>query len=269
MIGTAGAANKILGIGVGVPGFVDRTIGSGVFCSYFDWWRDVPIKAEFEAILNIPVHVDNDSVVATLGEKWFGVGRGVENFLYIDIGETVGMGIVIQGQFYYGASGNAGELGHTIISKNGPLCICGNEGCVEALASGMALKKEAQTLMKKGVHTLIANSFDGSEGLRLETIIEAAQKGDKVAYQLISSTAHNIGLAISNMINIFNPGKIILGGPIMAAEKIICEAVAHAIKSYSLPLSSSNIELVPSQLREKAGILGASTLITKQFFDFN
>lgn len=255
----------ITGIGLGIPGLVDRKNGTGIFCSYYDWWRNIELKSLLENEFNIPCHIINDTIAATIGEKWYGAGKGVNNFLYIDIGETIGMGIVINGEIYYGSGGNAGELGHTIIHKDGPLCICGNQGCVEALASGIALKREAQRLLKIGVSSLIFEESTNNE-ITLEIIQKAVEKGDKVAYKLIYDMSNYLGIAIGNAVNIFNPELVILGGSLMEAQDIITEIITQSIKTNCLPKLASEVRVVPSNLGEKSGILGASTLANEQLF---
>lgn len=263
------STTPLLGAGIGIPGFVDRERGIARHCAYYDWMRDVPVKALLEQDFGFPFAIDNDTVVATLGEKWFGAGKGIDDFLYVDLGETVGMGTVIEGRLYTGFSGNAGELGHTVIQSNGPLCICGNEGCVEALASGMALRREAEELVRKGVISLISDSVHDPGEISIETIIHAAERGDKVAYKLVTEMAAYLGLAISNVVNVLNPQKVILGGSLMGAKEIVAEAIAKAIKSHCLSPIAAVVSVEASQLVEKSGILGASTLVSQRFFDFS
>jgi glucokinase-like ROK family protein len=262
-------AVPLLGVGMGIPGFVDRARGVAVQCSYYDWMRDVPVKELLEKELHVPFLVENDTVIATLGEKWFGSGKGVWNFLYIDLGETVGMGIVIDGRLYTGATGYAGEMGHMVIQRGGPLCICGNEGCLEAVGSGMALRREARNRIEKGVITSIGAAAHGSNEIPLEAIIEAADAGDKVAHKLIQDTGESLGVAISSVVNILNPEMVILGGSLMGAKEILTEVITKSIRSHSLSPIAAGVKVVASGLAEKAGILGASTLVTQRYFDFD
>lgn len=260
---------RIIGIGMGIPGLVDRERGISLYCSYYDWWRNLPLKALLEKKFKFPVHMENDTIAATLGERWFGAGKEAKNFLYLNLEETIGMGIVIEGRPYYGTGGSAGELGHTIIKEDGPLCICGNEGCVEALASGMAIRKEAQRLLREGVKSLITDEVKEGEEITLETIIRAVSKGDKVASKLIYDTGVHLGVAISNMVNVLNPELIILGGSLMGAKEMFTETIVKSIKTHCLAKPSSEVRVVTSELGEKSGLLGASTLVTKQFFEFS
>ncbi len=262
-------ATPLLGAGIGLPGFVDRQKGVALHCSYYDWMRDIPVKDLLEKEFGFPVRIDNDTVVATLGEKWYGAGKGVGNFLYADLGETVGMGIVIDGRLCTGATGNAGELGHTVIQRNGPLCICGNEGCVEGIASGMALRREARDQVRKGVVSLISDMSADADNVPLETILSAAERGDKVAYKLVTDMAGTLGLALSNAVNILNPELLILGGALMGAQTVVTEAIARSIKLHCLSPIAAALKIVASYLVEKSGILGASTLVSQELFDFD
>lgn len=258
---------KVMGIGIGIPGLVDREKGIGIYCSYYDWWRNIPIKSLLENRFKIPVYVENDTIAATLGEKWFGAGRGVKNFLYLNLGETIGMGIVIEGHLYYGAGGSAGELGHTIIKEGGPLCICGNRGCLEAIASGMAIKKEIQKLLNEGVKSIIADELERGKRITLRMITEAVLRGDKVASKLVCDTGVHLGVGISNVVNLLNPELIILGGTLVGARKILTETIVNSIRTHCLPKPSSEVRVEVSKLGDNAGVLGASTLITRKFFE--
>ncbi len=259
----------LLGAGIGIPGFVDRQKGIALHCSYYDWMRDVPVKDLLEKEFGFPFHIDNDTVVATLGEKWYGAGKAVGSFLYADLGETVGLGIVIDGRLCTGATGNAGELGHTVIQRGGPLCICGNEGCVEGIASGMALRREARDQVRKGVVSLISDMSEDADDIGLEIILSAAQQGDKVAYKLITDMAANLGLALSNTVNILNPELLILGGSFMGAGSIVTEVIAQSLRLHCLSPIAAAVKVIASSLAEKSGILGASTLVSRRFFDFD
>jgi glucokinase len=231
--------------------------------------REVPVQEPLEKEFGFPFRIDNDTVVATLGEKWYGAGKAVGSFLYADLGETVGMGIVIDGRLCTGATGNAGELGHTVIQRGGPLCICGNEGCVEGLASGMALRREAREQVRKGVVSLISDLSGDGDDIALETILAAAQQGDKVAYKLITDMAANLGLALSNAVNILNPELLILGGSFMGAGSVVTDVIAQSLRLHCLSPIAAAVKVVASGLAEKSGILGASTLANRKYFDFD
>jgi len=264
-----GDEEKIMGIGMGIPGLVDREKGIGIYCSYYDWWRNIPVKSLLENKFKIPVYVENDTIVATLGERWFGAGKEVKNFFYLNLGETIGMGIVIEGHPYYGTGGSAGELGHTVIKEGGPLCICGNRGCLEAMASGMAMKKEAQKLLDEGVKSIIADELERGERITLKMITEAVLKGDKVASKLVYDTGVHLGVGISNVVNLLNPELIILGGTLMRARKILTETIVNSIKTHCLPKPSSEVRVEVSKLGDNAGVLGASTLVTRELFEIS
>ena len=265
----SGDEEKVMGIGMGIPGLVDRERGIGIYCSYYDWWRNIPIKSLLENKFKIPVYVENDTIAATLGERWFGAGKEVKNFLYLNLGETIGMGIVIEGHPYYGTGGSAGELGHTVIKEGGPLCICGNRGCLEAMASGMAMKKEAQKLLDEGVKSIIADELKKGQKITLKMITEAVLKGDKVASKLVYDTGVHLGVGISNVVNLLNPELIILGGTLMGAKEILTETIVNSIKTHCLPKPSSEVRVEVSKLGDNAGVLGASTLVTRELFEIS
>jgi len=266
LIGTLEDRESVLGVGIGIPGLVDREQGVGVYCNYYDWWRTVPVKSLLEEKLEISCCVENDTRAFTIGEKWFGLGQEIDNFLYVSLGDTIGMGIVIDGQVYRGTGGSAGELGHTVIDRHGPLCKCGNVGCVEAMASGLYLQEAAEKLRLKGVYSAIYEKLSPEEPVSIARIMDALALGDKVANKLIIDAGTSIGIAVSNMVNIFNPRLIILSGYLMDIESPLIETIRNSIRTHCLSKPASEVEVLPSERGIDSGILGASTLITAELF---
>ena len=266
LIGSVGKRESISGVGIGIPGLVDRENGVGVYCNFYDWWRNVPIKSMLEKKLDVPCCVENDTRAFTIGEKWFGLGKEIDNFLYISLGDTIGMGIVVDGNVYRGTGGSAGVLGHTVIDLHGPLCKCGNMGCVEAIASGLHMQEAAEQLRHKGVYSKIYEKLPADESVSVVQILDALTLGDKVANKLILDAGSSVGIAVSNMVNIFNPRLIILGGYLMDIESPLIDTIRNAIKTHCLTKPASEVEVLPSERGIDSGILGASTLITGKLF---
>ena len=243
-----GKKKKILGIGLGVPGLVDRDRGIGLLYANFSWWKDIPFKDSLEKIFSLEVEIENDTRALTLAEKWYGQGKGIKNFLYIDIGPGIGLGTFLDNRLYKGGGGKAGEFGHTTIAMDGTLCSCGRRGCLEAMASSTALQKE------------MGNIF-------LEEIIDRAGSGDPNALQAFSKIGRFLGVGIVNIINIFNPSLIILGGELAQARDLILTPVRERVEKEVLTRLGQEVEIKLTKLGPLAGALGATTLVLEKIFD--
>ncbi|MFH1390361.1 MAG: ROK family protein [Candidatus Margulisiibacteriota bacterium] len=198
------------------------------------------MKKILEKEFSRPVFIDNDANCAALAEARFGAGVGRRHFIYITVSTGIGGGIIINGQLYRGANGSAGEFGHMIIDSQGLTCGCGNVGCFEAMASGTAVRKRA-----------------GMDGASVEL---AARQGDKKALAVINETAHYLAIGISNLVNIFNPELVILGGGVSKMRELLLNPVRKEFKKYALYLPAKSVKIVRAKLGTNAGILGAAAL---------
>lgn len=225
-------------------------------------WHDIPLKDLMQREFNLPVHLENDATVAALGEHRFGGGVGIDNLIYICVGTGIGGGIMIDGQLYHGASGSAGEIGHMTIDINGPRCNCGNSGCWETLASGAALAREAVKQIEAGAQTSILNFADGElEKVSARRVFLAAQDGDRLANELISRTGYYLGVGLVNIVNIFNPQLILIGGGLSRMGQLLLEPATKVVRerAYELPARAVRIEL--ARLGADAEALGAAALV--------
>ena len=249
--------NKIIGIGMGVPGLVDSENGISILCGFHSWWRDIHFKDIIEKRIKIPVSIENDTRVMALGERWFGLGKDCDNFCYLDIGEGIAVGTFLNGELYRGLSGSAGELGHTVIAKNGPLCSCGNKGCLEALASTVAIENRMRELLrKKGLKS--KPSF--------QKIVELASQGDKIANKVLRDAGHYLGIATANIVNLLNPELIIIGGIISQAGDVVIESLKTAFAEHALAKPADDVEIHLTELDRFGWALGAATLVLKKIF---
>ncbi len=194
---------KLLGIGVGLAGIVD-SVGGILRQSPYRDWHDLPLRDMLQEQVHVPVYIDNDVNTLTLAEKWFGAGEGVDDFLIVTVGRGIGMGIVVNGQFYRGAKGGAGEFGHTIVDPEGPQCECGKYGCLEAYAGDHGLLRMAKEASSKG---LLPGPVDSTDRL-----LELARGGDPQAQAIYAQAGERLGMGIANLINVFNPEKVIISG---------------------------------------------------------
>lgn len=258
---------KIAGMGVGVTGLIDTERGIIRQAVNLNW-KDVPLKDLIEdKFADLPIYIDNIANVAALGEKWAGVGKEVKNLIYIRIGTGIGAGIVLNGTIYEGSNGNAGEIGHMTIEPNGPRCKCGNQGCLEVLASGSAIAKRAITEILGGRDTLIKKLTNGSiEQITAKIVAEAAKMGDKLSLEIWEEIGEYLGIAIANLINIYNPEIIIIGGGVAQAGKLLFEPIKRTVKKRALPGPAKLVKIVPAKLGENVSTIGAGYLALEKIF---
>jgi len=258
---------KIVGMGVGATGLIDTERGIIRQAVNLNW-KDVPLRNLIEERFDqIPIYIDNIANVAALGEKWTGAGKKAKNLIYIRIGTGIGTGIILNGTIYEGSNGNAGEIGHMTIEPNGPRCRCGNRGCLEVLASGSAIAKRATVEILGGRDTLIEELTNGSiEEIIAKIVAEAAKKGDKLALEIWEEVGEYLGIALANLINMYNPEIIVIGGGVAQAGKLLFGPIKRTVKKRALPGPAKTAKIVPSQLDENVSIIGAVALALEMIF---
>ncbi|MBI3991441.1 MAG: ROK family protein, partial [Candidatus Omnitrophica bacterium] len=191
-------------------------------------------------------------------------GKDIDNFLYIDVSEGIALGIIFGGELYRGAGEKAGEFGHTTVDENGPLCSCGNQGCLEVMSSTLALEREAKQFLKQGIRSTLTEKAES--GITYHDVLEHALQGDKLALKSIDSVGKYLGISVSNMVNLFNPSLVIMGGIMTQAGDLILEPVRRAIKLRALPALANEVDICLSQLDKYGGSLGAATLVLRKVF---
>jgi glucokinase len=224
-------------------------------------WENTPLADQLEAVLRVPVRVDNDANVAALGEASFGAGRGLSSLMYLTISTGVGGGWIIDGIPWRGADGMAGEIGHLTIDPHGPLCLCGKRGCVERYASGPYMTQDARQLIvdqpERG--RVLLDLVDGKlELITGKTLSQAADQGDPLARQLLERSAWALGTGIGNAANLLNPQAFILGGGVTKASEFWWQAVRESARQTALPEVS--FEILPAELGDDAPLWGAVKL---------
>jgi len=258
---------KIIGIGVGTIGLVDTEKGI-VEEAINIGWKNIPLKDLIkEELNNIPVYIDNVANLAALGEKQAGIARKAKNLVYLHLGGGIGAGIILNGKIYEGSNGSAGEIGHTTVEPNGPRCKCGNRGCLENFASGRAIASRAISGLLAGRETLINKITAGSiDKVTAEIVTEAAKEGDEFALEIWRETAEYLGIAIANLINVYNPEMIIIGGGVAQAGNFLFEPLKRVVKERALPRAVKVVKIVPSQLKDDASLIGAAALALEKTF---
>lgn len=259
LIKKAGSAPKA--IGLGMAGQISSDTGVVQFAPNLVW-KEVPLKQLLEAMVNLPVAVMNDVRAATWGEWRHGAGQGAEDIVCLLIGTGIGGGIVSGGKLITGSSNSAGELGHTVIEMGGPLCSCGNLGCLEALASGWALAKQAREAIgkePKGAAALIESVQGHINDLTARHVVEAARTGDPLAVSLLEKSQAALNAACVSFVNAFNPEKLIIGGGLGLSLPRAIENIEAAVAEKALKAATKKLEIVPAALTTSAGVVGAAS----------
>lgn len=252
--------NDILGVGLGAPGILDVDRGINIFSPNLKW-HNVDMVSPIKNHLNVPVFIENDVRVAALGERRFGAGKGKKYMIFIALGTGIGSGIIINGELFRGSIGGGGEIGHMVIDGNGPKCNCGNYGCFEALAAGPSMVARAEKAIKSGLETKIFDLADKDiTKITPALIYKAAKMGDKVALDVFRETSYYLGLGLVTLTTVFNPECIIVGGGIAKSWDILMPPAIQMVKTRSFPGSRDVVEIIPAELGDSAGMIGACVL---------
>lgn len=265
LISDSGARREeILGVGIGVPGVTEHNGQVNVAAPMWNW-QPIPLLEMLESDLEIPIYVDNGAKAMALAESWFGAGRGVQDMVVVLIGTGIGAGVITKGHLYRGSTNSAGEWGHTKVVLNGRACRCGSEGCLEAYAGAPGI------LDTYGDLTRMSPGLDVQDPLvNLREIVRAYRLKDPLARQTLDSTAQMLGAGIANLVNLFNPEMIVIGGwaGLMIGE-VILDEIDNYVRKYSLPLSASKLQIGLSQFGEDAICTGAACLVLEEFLSLN
>ncbi|HOX40456.1 MAG TPA: ROK family protein [Candidatus Brocadiia bacterium] len=255
------AGRTLVGIGVGVSGIVDRA--SGVVASFpgIASWRDVSLARELGSRTGCHVQIENLVRAATLGELRYGNGRSFRNFVYVHMGMGLGLGMVFGGRIHEGAAFQAGEFGHMVIIEDGPVCYCGNFGCLESVASIWAMVRQAHDAMDKGVRSRLEELRNETDFEKTVSIIfSAAKEGDRLAVNIVQRTFRHLGMAIANVVNLLNPEAVILGGALAVQDGAAQDELAGQIRAHVLPGVQPSVRILPAGLGHDAYCLGAAAL---------
>ncbi|WP_028271364.1 ROK family protein [Arthrobacter sp. UNC362MFTsu5.1] len=255
----------VWGVVVGLPGPVDFATGQPVAPPIMPGWNGYDVRTPFEERFNAPVWVDNDSNLLALGERARRRDSHAD-LIYCKIGSGVGAGLLSKGRIHRGANGAAGDIGHVRVSDSDALCRCGKIGCLEAVAGGWALVRDAEQAIKEGAPSSLA-ARAGKDVLTLEDITLAAQAGDSLAITLIQKSARVAGETISALVNMFNPGVIVIGGAIASAGEVFLAEVRQRVYELSLPLATRDLTITLSVNDEREPLRGGAELAREQLFD--
>ncbi len=249
---------KLIGVGVGVAGIVDSEHGLIRQSPYFGW-QNLPLRDLLQSRVRVPVFIDNDVNTLTLAEKWFGAGQSVDNFLTVTVGRGVGLGIVVNGQFYRGATGGAGEFGHTVMDPNGPVCDCGKHGCLESFVGDPGLVRMAADATARG--ELPGPVADA------QSLLALAQAGNPAAQAIFARAGEMLGRGVANLINIFNPQLVLISGEGVRSGDWLFGPMREAIARHVMPGLAGDAEIRTDSWGDDAWARGAASLVLRGLFE--
>ncbi|MGH7144205.1 MAG: ROK family protein [Planctomycetota bacterium] len=256
-----------LGIGIAAAGTIDPA--GGTISRNFPTvsrWKDVQIVAELQSGLDLPIHLEHDIQAATLAELRYGAARGVGSMIYLHIGTGIALGLVMNDEIYAGMRGNSGEFGHTIVEPGGPVCYCGNNGCLEAVAGPPALARKAQTAIRQGVQSVLSDHLDKKGEIQPVGVFEAAQQGDRLAVNLVTKAADSIGVAVAGIVNVLNPAMLMLGGLCTGGYDVFNFELRRVLHINALPGHLRGLRVEMSHFKENASAVGAASLVFEKIF---
>ena len=256
---------RVVGIGIGVPGPLDYTTGTVVAPPIMPGWDRFPLRQFLSQEFGMPVLVENDANLGAIAERWRGVGQGQQHLAYVKIGTGIGCGLMLDGKIYRGQRGSAGEIGHITITRDGPPCKCGSYGCLESMAAAPAMINRIRLAIRAGRATSLTE-YGSLEDLTPQEIANAAYAGDKLALELFEDSGRYIGIALANLINLFNPGMIVLGGGVASVGELIMKPLHETVRSRSLLASYEQTQIVVGQFGREAVALGAAILVLQEVF---
>ncbi|HWH12791.1 MAG TPA: ROK family transcriptional regulator [Solirubrobacteraceae bacterium] len=241
------AADELIGVGLGLPGPIHVSSGKVGLSAILPGWVGLTVADEMSSRLGVPVHVDNDANLAALAELRWGAGRGHETLVYLKVSTGIGAGLVIGGRLFRGVGGTAGEIGHVMVDEHGPICRCGSRGCLETAAGARAIVD------------LLKPSF--GRDLTIEGVLERAQQGDPACRRAITAAGFRLGDCLANVCNTLNPSLIVVGGALAAARNLVLDPLRTAVHRRAIPSAADDVEIVASELGDRAELLGAVALV--------
>ncbi|NLP36719.1 MAG: ROK family protein [Firmicutes bacterium] len=249
--------------GICVPGFFDRKQRLVLKLPNIPRVNHFPLESALSHRLGVPVLVENDANAAAVGEASRGAGKGHRNLIYITVSTGIGAGFIFNGELYRGSRGFAGEFGHMQIKPDGPLCGCGKKGCLEAVASGSAIARQANEALKSGRETkLSALAAQNGGKVTAEHVFLAAQAKDRTAQNIIEEAVYYLGLGISNLINLLNPSVVVLGGGVTNAGDLFFAPLLKIVAKHTVEYAAQTVKITPAVLGSEAGAIGMLHLLT-------
>jgi predicted NBD/HSP70 family sugar kinase len=240
---------RALGVGLGLPGPIDRTSGVVASGSILPGWQGIRAAQELGERLGLTVELDNDANLAALAETLWGAGRGCSHVVYLDVSTRIGCGIVVDGQVFRGARGIAGEIGHTVVNSSGPVCYCGSRGCLETVAAAPAVAE----LLRLRHH----------ERLSMAQVVALAAGGDPGCQRALADVSGEIGIAVGNVCNLLNPERVVVGGTLSQGGELVLDPIRRAVARATGQFTTEMTAVVAAELGDRAAVLGALALVMR------
>jgi len=261
-----GAYTRLHGIGIGVPGPVSFREGVPVSPPIMPGWDRYPVRELLGRAHGCPVVVDNDVNIMAIGERYGGVARSVDNLLFVKIGTGIGCGIYLHGEVYRGTDGCAGDIGHIQVESHGPVCSCGNAGCLEALFGGAALARAATAAARSGASPALAERLAANGAVTAADVADGLAEGDVTCIGLVRDGGRRVGTVLAGLVSFANPSMIVIGGGLAGLGHILLAEIRSVVYRRSLPLATGNLPVVLSELGGRAGVVGAAVLASDYAF---
>ncbi|MEV2238824.1 ROK family transcriptional regulator [Micromonospora sp. NPDC049891] len=261
-----GVYERLDAVGIGVPGPVSFRDGVPVSPPIMPGWDRFPVRELLTREHGCPAVVDNDVNIMAIGERHGGVAHSVDDFLFVKIGTGIGCGIYLSGDVYRGTDGCAGDIGHIQVDPHGPVCSCGNAGCLEALFSGAALAKDATSAARAGTSPSLAERLELNGAVTALDVAAGALEGDVTCIQLIREGGRRVGGVLAGLVSFTNPSMIVIGGGLAQLGHVLLAEIRSVVYRRSLPLATGNLPVVLSELGPRAGVAGAAVLASDLAF---
>ncbi len=261
---------QLLGIGFVANGFFNSKEGIWINSVNNLYWKNIPIVKILKEQYNIPIYLEDSSRSMTIAEKSFGNAKRKDNYIYLDIGAGIGLGVIYKGRLFNGGTHSLAELGHTIVVPNGDVCSCGNKGCLETVASGWAIKKEVKNRIRNGQKSVILEYCNGdTDNIDSDIIFKAFNNNDKLAEEVLNSASNYLGIAVANLINLFTPHTIVFGGHLSNLSSKFITNLKCNIEKFAMPLLFKKVNFLTTGLGDDSAVLGAITLVRDSYFSIN
>ena len=260
--------NKIYGIGIAAAGLINKDNGVIEYSPDFHW-KNVDLVEILQQFTDLPIILDNVSRVMALGELWYGIGNRYKNFAVVNVGYGIGAGIILNGKLFYGSKGYAGEFGHITIDKDSLLvCECGDKGCLEALASGRAIAKRARMGIKSNINSKLVEMVEDKDYSKISAkmVADAARDGDLYSLNIIHKVGEDLGLGIKNLINLFNPEAIVIGGGVSQAGKLLFNKIKETLQRTGLKMAT-DIPILPATYGDEGTVRGTTAMVLNEILN--
>jgi len=262
------SGQPLLGIGIADPGLVDSRRGITTTSSTIEFWKHVPLRQALEAEFKVPILVESKTRAKAVAERMLGAGGKCDNLIYVDYGVGIGAGIIVDGRLLYGQECAVGEFGHTHVTEGGPACKCGSIGCLEAIAGTGAVVAKIRKALAEGAHSQVLAMAEGKEAnVTAWMVLQAAKAGDKICSNIVTEVANHLGLGVSNLVNLFNPGVVVLDKRLEMAGDLLLDQVMQVVKRQALSNAVEGLSLTFGKLDNEPGLLGMGLMVLDKYFE--